>query len=279
MLEQQLDLFSCRVGEVYAPSPAAGRTLRPVELDDAALIAAIPESDLAAACELATEAGRRRLAAAVSALASLCRRFVGFAARRPIPEQAAALEALAAIGGRDAADAASEMIERAVVVGPGLRIALHAAARLGSRLSQDALLPLLRHAEPSIRADACRCARPLPQLISVLIELLDDLDERVAVSAAQALGRMGRAEALGKLKSLLREHPSQDVIDAVSIIADEECVVLLGRIARSESVLAEAALTCLENVDLPRAVTVAAAIRRPRPSPNDADNDVRNSLL
>lgn len=83
-----------------------------------------------------------------------------------------------------------EMIERAVVQGPGLQLAVSAAARLGSVLSQDALCQLLRHAEPRIRADACRCARPLPELILLLIDLLDDLDQGVATSAACALGRM-----------------------------------------------------------------------------------------
>jgi len=51
------------------------------------------------------------------------------------------------------------------------------------------------------------------------------------------------------LKSLLRDDPSEEVIDAVSLIADEECAVLLGRIARSRSVLADAALISLENSD------------------------------
>jgi hypothetical protein len=48
----------------------------------------------------------------------------------------------------------------------------------------------------------------------------------------------------------------------VSSIADEECAVLLGRIARSRSDLADAALISLENIDHPRAVTIVDAIRR-----------------
>jgi hypothetical protein len=268
MLEQQqLDLFSdMGAGVERGPSPSTGHTLVPAEIEDDALIAAIPESGLANSCELAAEAGRRRVAAAVPALAGLCRRFAGFGARRMIPEQAAAIEALAMIGGHDAAHAVSEMIERAQVQGPGLQIAVSAAARLGSTLSPDALRRLLRHAEPAIRADACRCARPLPELILLLIDLLDDLDRRVATSAACALGGMGRIEARSKLKSLLRDHPSEDVIDAISSIADEECAVLLGRIARSTSVLADAALASLENIDHVRAVAIAAAIRRLRRS-------------
>jgi hypothetical protein len=49
------------------------------------------------------------------------------------------------------------------------------------------------------------------------------------------------------------------------LIADEECPVLLGRIARSKSMLADAALESLKNIDLARAVGIAAAIRRVRP--------------
>ena len=40
----------------------------------------------------------------------------------------------------------SEMIERAVVQGPGLQLAVSAAARLGAVLSPGALCQLLRHA-------------------------------------------------------------------------------------------------------------------------------------
>ena len=91
------------------------------EIGDERLIAAIPESRLSDSGNLAAEAGRRRLAAAVPALAMLCRRFAGFGTRRPVPEQAATIEGLAMIGGRDAASAVSELIERAVVQEPTLR--------------------------------------------------------------------------------------------------------------------------------------------------------------
>ena len=267
MEEQQLDLFADRDAAIERGlSRSTQHALLPAEIDDERLIAAIPESTLAEGCKLAAEAGRRRLAAAVPALAALCRSFTGFGTRRMIPEQTAAIEALAIISGGEAANAVSEMIERAVVQEPGLQLALSAAARLGSVLSLDALRQLLRHAEPRIRADACRCARPLPELILLLIDLLDDLDQGVATSAACALGRMGRIEARGRLKSLLRDDPSEDVIDATSPIGDEECAVLLGRIARSGSVLADAALASLENIDQARAVMIVAAIRRLRSS-------------
>jgi HEAT repeat protein len=266
MSERQLDFFSdVGVAVEAGRSPCMSPALVPSEIDDDRLIAAIEGASLAESCILAAEAGRRRLAAAVPALVSLCRRFAGFGARRQVPEQAAAIDALAMIGGRDAAHAVSQLIERAVVEEPTLPIAVNAAARLGSTLSPDALRRLLRHAEPSIRAAACRCARPSPDVILILIDLLDDLDRRVAVSAASALGRMGRNEARPILKGLLRDDPSAEVIDAVSSVADEECAVLLGRIARSRPALADAALISLENIDDARAATIAAAVRRLRP--------------
>jgi len=266
MSERQLDFFwDIGVQLEQGPSLSVGTALVLSEIDDDDLIAAIPESSFADGGMLAAEAGRRRLAAAVPALAALCRRFTGFGTRRPVPEQVAAIEALAMIGGRDAARAVSQLIERAVVQEPTLPVAMSAAARLGSTLSPDALRRLLQHAEPSIRADACRCARPLPDMIVILIDLLDDLDRRVAISAASALGRMGRIEARPLLKGLLRDDPSEGVIDAVSSIADEECGVLLGRIARSRPALADAALVSLENIDDVRATSIAAAIRRLRP--------------
>lgn len=242
-----------------------GPALVAADMDDEAVIAAIPQSSLGDSVALAVEAGRRRLAAAVPALATLCRRFAGFGIGRAVPEQIAALRALAMIGGRDAAHAVSQLIERAVVQGPALNVAASAAAQLRSTLSVDVLGSLLRNADPGIRADACRCARPFPQLIVVLVDLLDDLDPAVARSAACALGQIGRIEARPTLVRLLRDAPSEAVIDSVSSIADEQCIVLLGRIARSMPTLADAALDSLESIDHPRAGAIAAGIRRLQP--------------
>ena len=85
-------------------------------------------------------------------------------------------------------------------------------------------------------------------------------------------GGLPEATKLG-LEGLLRDHRSEEVIDAISPIADEECAVLLGRIARSGSVLADAALASLENIDHARAVVIAAAIRRLRSSGQIAGHD------
>jgi hypothetical protein len=268
MSELQLDFFSDAGARAGLPSqsPGTGLSVVAADLGDAALISAIPDSSLSDSAMLASEAGRRQLAAAVPALAALCRRFAGFGMDRVVPEQAAALQGLVMIGGRDAAHVVAEIIERAVVCGPTLTVAVHAAAQLRSTLSVDVLRSLLRHAEPEIRADACRCARPVPELISVIIELVGDVDPTIARPAAIALGHMGRSEARPLLKSLLRKAPTEDVIDAVASIADEECEVLLGRIARAIPRLKDTALASLESIDDPRAGAIAAAIRStPRP--------------
>jgi HEAT repeat protein len=262
MRDQQLDLFSSSDIQAERPLPQS-MELRPtaMALDDQALIAAIPESNLADSIALATEAGRRRLVAAIPSLETLCRRFSGFGIDRMVPEQAAALQALAVISGRDAAQAVSQLIVRGVVQGPALNLAVSTAARIGSALPADVLRSLLRHPDPAVRASVCGCARRRPELIFVMIDLLEDLNQGVAKSAACALGQIGRIEARPMLAKLLREEPSEEVIDAVSSVADDECIVQLGRIARTQPALSDAALNALEGIDQPRANAIATAIR------------------
>ena len=57
----------------------------------------------------------------MSGLERLCRRFTGFGGDRAVPEQVAALDALAANGGRDAADAVARIITKGAVQGPDAR--------------------------------------------------------------------------------------------------------------------------------------------------------------
>src|SRR5215467_1235229 len=65
------------------------------------------------------------------------------------------------------------------------------------------------------------------------------------------------------LVALLREAPSAAVIDALSVVADEECLVILGRIARTKPDLTDAALAALESIGSSRAASIAAASRHP----------------
>jgi len=263
--EQQLDLFAGAGQRPDEPAPAVGRPrLIAPELDDEALVAAIPSASLGDCRSLAAEAGHRRLTAAIPALEALCRRFRGFGVEEEISEQAAALEALGMIGGREAAQAVTRLIVEQVVQGPGLKSAVAVAASLGASLPGSVAASLLWHPAPEIRAGACRCAGRSPAAVPLLVELLDDADRVVAQEAACALGRMGRHEARPLLLRLLREQPSAAVIDAASSVADEECLVVIGRIAHREPALADAAFAALDAIASPRAITIAAAARRLR---------------
>jgi HEAT repeats len=261
--DRQLDLFA-EAGNPADRTQAAAERPRPAvsELDDATLIAAIPWASLADCRALATEAAARRLDAAVPALEALCRRFHGFGRERAVPEQEAAISALAEIGGSAAADAVGRLIGTQAVQGPGLAAALAAAVRLGVRLPAEAAAPFFRDPAPRIRVAACRCVRPSAAVMPLLLALLDDLDGEVARAAACALGRAGRGEARPVLLRLLRESPSAEVIDAAIAVADDECLVLFGRLARTRPDLAEAALAALDSAEAPRAAAIAAAARR-----------------
>jgi HEAT repeats len=266
MAGTQLDLFDAVSSETaegrVSAAPCGGAVIDPAELADEALIAALPEAGLTTAPALAAEAGRRSLSGAVGALDLLCRRLVGFGANRVVPEQAAALDALAAIGGETARRTVARIIANRIVQGPTLSLALDAAIRLGASLPPPCLAPLLRHPDPAIRARACRCARSAAFAVGPLTELLDDLNPAVFTAAACALGRLGRIEARPALIALLRTQPGPEIIDALASVADEEAIVAIGRIGRTIPELAEAARDALDNIDDPRAMTVATTLQR-----------------
>lgn len=266
MRDRQLDLFSANGGLEQHHRGAQARPIVACDtLADESLIAALPHAGVADSVALAAEAAHRKLAAAIPALEALCRRLAGFGADRVVPEQAAALDALVAIGGADAARTIARLIAQGVLEGPCLQQAVAAAAGLGAVVSTAVLARLLRHDYPQLRADACRLvtASP-PQAIPLLHELLDDLHTYVRTAAACALGRLGRIEARALLAQCLRAAPCPEVIDAIASVADEECVILLGRIARTQPGLSAAALQALERIDHRRAEEVAGAIRSRR---------------
>jgi HEAT repeat protein len=255
MTEKQLDLFSA--GGI-PPTPRSATSAKreatsPGDLDDVALITAIPAAGIVDGPALATEAGHRRLLAAVPALEELCRRFAGFGVDRAVPEQVAALEALAMIGGREAARAVARVAAKGAVQGPALKVAMAAAAQLGANLPTGLVVALMQHADPGVRADACRCVRGWPQAVPILLDLQEDPHRDVSAAAACALGRLGRREVLPALIRLLRQAPSREVIEAVTPIADEDCLVLLARIGRTMPDLADAARDALDVIDHPRA--------------------------
>jgi hypothetical protein len=261
MRTEQLDLFAG--GDIRPTGVADGWRRKPLcmaELSDAGLIELIPSAGLGDCVALTEEAARRGLRAAVPALEALCRRFKGFGLHRSVPEQVSALRALATLGGTDAAAALRRLIEAAVVQGPGLGEAVRAAASLRCRLAETTAMALLRHADAVVRAAACWCAPNTGGVAAVLVELLGDLHRPVEMAAACALGRIGRAEARPALLRLLQVAPCAEAIEAITRLADEEIVVLLGRIARANKSLREAALVALEDIDTPRSAAVLAGI-------------------
>ena len=259
---QQLDLFR-HVPAPVEPSPS-DEVPRPVigpdSLEDEELLAALPHAGLADSVALTAEVGRRRLPAAIPVLEALCRRFAGFGADRIVPEQAAAIDALAQIAGADAAGVLARLIARRTVQGPCLQRAVAAGACLGAKLPAATVLELLRHDDPQIRADACRFAQASPVVVAQLRDLLDDFQRPVRMAAACALGLMGRNEVRPHLARYLREEPSAQLIDAIAPVADEECIILLGRIVRTMPDLSAAALDALNSIDHPRASRIASEI-------------------
>jgi HEAT repeat protein len=259
---QQLDLF--RYVPAPVDTPPADAVTRPIigldSIEDEELLAALPHARLADSLSLAAEAGRRRMTAAVPALEALCRCFAGFGADRIVPEQAAAIDALGQIADSDATQALARLIARRTVQGHCLKRAVGAAARLGAKLPAATVMELLRNDDPQVRADACRLAQRSPDMVALLRDLLDDLRRPVRMAAACAVGRMGRDEVRPLLTRYLREEPSAQLIDAIAPVADEECIVLLGRIARTMPDLSQAALDALDSIDHPRASRIAAEI-------------------
>jgi hypothetical protein len=194
MAGEQLDLFAADGWLAgAAPELQEGERLRPAEMDDGALLAALPTAGLRAAPLLAAEAARRRLGAAVPALERLCRRLTGFGAERAVPEQAAALEALQVIGGERARNAVGRIIADRIVQGPTLLLALRAAPRLGTLLPPARLNELLRDPSRSIRAAACRCAYRGTAVVEPLLALLDDADPGAAGPRVSGNGQRDRA--------------------------------------------------------------------------------------
>jgi hypothetical protein len=263
MSDRQLDLFAAsgiRTAE-NASTPTGIPPLVPCDLCDAALIAALPSARLVDCYELCAEVGRRGLTAAIPGLEALCRRFKGFGLEHKVPEQIAALHGLSTLNTLEAASALTRILADNVVQGPGVHDAVAAAVHLKCRLPVGTSLALLRHCDAEVRAAACRCARPHSDVTALLVDLLDDLNRPVAAAAACALGRGGNADGLPLLTSLLRLEPTEEVIDAIGPVADEECIVQLGRIARTNPMLSAAAVSALESTDDPRAQAIAARLR------------------
>lgn len=263
IMPEQLDLFISDGQWPVQPllEPAESVDATPPDLDDAALLSAIRNARQSNCLALAQEAGRRRLVAAAEELEQLCRRFIGFGQDCTIREQMAAVDGLVMIGGGKAAQAIRRIAMDQVIAGPGLAFLAEAAARLGAHLPADTVASWLHHSDPAVRANACQCARGGAQVTDVLLELLSDLNGTVAREAACALGRSGRQEARAPLMRMLQQAPSAEIIQAIEAVADEDCLVLLGRLGRVRPDLTDAVIMVLENSDSARAAHIRRTLR------------------
>jgi len=207
------------------------------------------------------EITRREIHAAIGVIEAVALRHIGFGKTRIIAEQAAAVEALVALGGAEAAEAICRLMIKQAFEGPCLKLAMAAAAKLDAPLPREIVIGFLRHDTPEIRAAAAQCTRRWPKAAPFLIELLDDVHETVRIAAACALGRLGRGEASPILMQALRQEPTEAVIEAVVGIWNDDIIVLLGRLAVQRPDLTGAVRQALEDIDHPRAEAVAAGLR------------------
>ncbi|MGE0226492.1 MAG: HEAT repeat domain-containing protein [Acetobacteraceae bacterium] len=265
--DRQGDLFN-NVGFPEPTSSTCGkiplqRGQDPSTLNDAALLAAIPNASRSEHAALIAEALRRRPVGIVAALDALCRRFRGFGRRHPIAEQRSAVSAIAAVGGNEARRALVAIIMDRVVEAAGVAATMAAARQSGCRLPASIVLDLLRHPDPAVRADAAACAPPgSAEVTAVLADLLEDLHPQVAAAAALALGAHGNERARAPLLRLLLAAPNEEVIAAIAPVADADVLVRLGHIARAGGPAGDAALSALENSEHERAAAILAALRR-----------------
>jgi hypothetical protein len=259
--DDQLDLFAV-YDHTPPPRSAIASPMVIQALDDAALVAAIPGAGLLETVALAGEAGRRRLASALPALATVIRGLSGYGARGGVVrEQAAALEALGAIGGAGAARIVEQAILRQEVQGATLEPALAAAARLGVKLPQEATLAFLAADAPAIRAGACRCARTQSAaVLEGLAARLEDADFAVRTAAACVLGALGRPDARPALWRALDAAPSAGVIEALIAAADNDTLVRLGRWARERPLLRAPIAAALAELEDPLAKRIVRGL-------------------
>jgi hypothetical protein len=261
--EEQLDLFAV-YGHTPSPRPTGASPLAIGALDDEALVVALAGAGMLETVALAAEAGRRRLTDALPALEAAVRRHRGFGATGlVIPEQAAAFEALSAIGGASAARIVEKAILRREVDGATLEWALAAGATLGVRLPMEASLAFLSDDRPAVRAHACRCARFHPRILDRLLALLEDADFAVRTSAACVLGGMGRTEALPALWSALAAAPTSRVIEGLVAAGDDDTLIRLGQWARERPRLREPIVAALAELEDPLARRILRGLGPP----------------
>lgn len=229
-----------------APADAAG-------LSDAALIALLPQASMATAEALCLEIASRGLSAGVPALESLWRRFAGFGIRVPLVEQHVVLSTLARLEGARARSALRGIVLSECLPASLLPLAMRAAAEAALSLPAGFVGPLLDHEDASVRTGAYALAPRAGVPVELLREGLSDPSSPVRRLAAIALGIAGDAAAVAPLVAELECAPSAEVIEALTMIGNEDAIVHLGRFAGNHRALAGTVLDALRDMDSERA--------------------------
>ena len=260
---RQLDLFAER-GRViphYVPEPKDSPTAAPVgTLTDDDLIESVPKAGPTNVDAVCSEIVSRSLEAAVPALEALWGRFSGFGTEKPLREQLAVLETLARLGGTDARSTLREIVLSKGLPASLLPAALQAAASAGLALPAEFVDPLLGHEHETVRGAAFVLAARTGVPVDRLREGLSDRSAAIRRLAAIALGLRGDTRARQPLYDELARLPSTELIEAISVIWDDDAIVHLGRCARRHPRLAGAVLDALRDIASPRAVTVACQL-------------------
>jgi len=254
--ESQPDLFDERgLTEAGCVTVSAAPEVPPdaASLSDAALMALLPQATMSNVEALCSEVVSRGLVAAMPALESLWRRFAGFGMRVPLVEQRAVLSTLPRLEDPRACSALRGIVLSKGLPASLLPLAMRAAAEAALSLPAGLVGPLLAHEDAAVRAAAFALAPRAGVPVELLREGLSDPSPPVRRLAAIAMGIAGDAAATAPLVAELARDPSKEVIEALTMIGDEDAIVHLGRCAGNRPALARTVLDALRDMDSPRA--------------------------
>lgn len=185
---------------------------------------------------LIAEVERRREATAAALLVRVCRRHAGFDRARAVPEMAAALNALTAVGAADAAPAIVRLVEQGALGHASVAAALRYLASVRHRPAAVLLRPHLDHEDAEVREAACALAAVIGTSSNIerLLELCQDPSAEVVDAALIALGNLGYGPVKKALESRLQTAAVENIpkiLDSLIPVSDEETAVSLGRLA------------------------------------------------
>ena len=207
---------------------------------------------------LCSEVVSRGLVAAAPALESLWRRFAGFGMRVPLAEQRMVLSTLPRLESPRARSALRGIVLSEGLPASLLPLAMRAAAEAALSSPAGFVGPLLAHEDATVRAAAFALGPRSGVPVELLREGLSDPSAPVRRLAAIALGIAGMRQPWPPLWPSYRAaelscEPSAEMIEALTMIGDEDAVVHLGRRAGNHPALAGTVLDALRDMDSPRA--------------------------